>query len=331
MILLITLKSDLHTELVEYHLKNASAPYFRFNTDAIFDDYKITLGVKGKEFFGSIRSVNEGTVLDTREVKAVWYRRTRINPPPSCAVNRDLFIYSAAEYAGFLKNLWITLNNAKWMDKPRIVHFLQEHRLAQYKLALEVGLKVPTTHYTNDGEVLIQNLDFSKKVALKPISSNTIVRPEENGEKTGKIILTNILEKEDFSKEQFLLSVGNTPVQFQDYIEKQTEVRVTVVDSQLFPCEIDSQAVERMKVDYRRFDFSKETHRPCKLDSDIEEKIRIFMNKNKLVFGAIDLIKEPNGDFTFLEINPAGQWQWIEVLTGLPISKAIAEWLIRNS
>lgn len=146
-----------------------------------------------------------------------------------------------------------------------------------------------------------------------------------------KIVLTNIVKKEDFSENQLLTSVQNTPVQFQNYIEKQTEIRVTVVDHDLFPCEIDSQSVERMKIDWRRFDFSKETHRACELDNDIKEKIFLFMDRAKLVFGAIDLIKKPNGEYVFLEINPAGQWQWVEVLTKLPISKAIANWLIKNS
>ncbi|MEV4171342.1 hypothetical protein [Nonomuraea sp. NPDC049709] len=44
-------------------------------------------------------------------------------------------------------------------------------------------------------------------------------------------------------------------------------------------------------------------------------------------FGAIDLILTPGGEYVFLEINPNGQWGWIEDLTGLPISTAIADWL----
>ena len=50
-----------------------------------------------------------------------------------------------------------------------------------------------------------------------------------------------------------------------------------------------------------------------------------------LEFGAIDLVLTPEGNYVFLEINPNGQWAWIEVLTRLPISDAIANLLANPS
>ena len=44
-----------------------------------------------------------------------------------------------------------------------------------------------------------------------------------------------------------------------------------------------------------------------------------------LRYGAIDLILTPEGDYVFLEINPNGQWQWIEEPTGLPITSALCD------
>jgi len=52
-----------------------------------------------------------------------------------------------------------------------------------------------------------------------------------------------------------------------------------------------------------------------------------LVEKLGLVFGCIDMIVTPRGEFIFLEINPNGQWLWIEELTGLPISEAIANTL----
>jgi len=50
-----------------------------------------------------------------------------------------------------------------------------------------------------------------------------------------------------------------------------------------------------------------------------------------LCFGAIDLIVTPDDDHVFLEVNPNGQWLWIEELTGLPISHAIADLLMEGA
>lgn len=41
-----------------------------------------------------------------------------------------------------------------------------------------------------------------------------------------------------------------------------------------------------------------------------------------LAYGAIDMIVTPDGEYVFLEINPTGQYQWLEALTGLRISGA---------
>ena len=54
--------------------------------------------------------------------------------------------------------------------------------------------------------------------------------------------------------------------------------------------------------------------------------IRLLKELN-LQFGAIDMIKTPDGSYIFLEINPNGQWAWIETQTGLQISDAIINFL----
>ena len=46
-----------------------------------------------------------------------------------------------------------------------------------------------------------------------------------------------------------------------------------------------------------------------------------------LRFGAIDFILDTAGNFTFLEINPNGQWAWIEKRTGYEISNEIVNLL----
>jgi acetyl/propionyl-CoA carboxylase alpha subunit len=51
----------------------------------------------------------------------------------------------------------------------------------------------------------------------------------------------------------------------------------------------------------------------------------------QLEFGALDFIVDPEGNWWFLEVNPSGQWLWIETLTGLDISGEIAQWLISTA
>ena len=46
-----------------------------------------------------------------------------------------------------------------------------------------------------------------------------------------------------------------------------------------------------------------------------------------LHFGAVDLVLTPDDQYYFLEINPNGQWLWLEDKLGFPISDKIVEWL----
>ncbi|MFF7023013.1 hypothetical protein ACFY97_18670 [Streptomyces klenkii] len=53
--------------------------------------------------------------------------------------------------------------------------------------------------------------------------------------------------------------------------------------------------------------------------------VRRFMARLELRFAALDFIVSPGGEWTFLEANPCGQWDWIQAATGLPIAEAIAD------
>jgi glutathione synthase/RimK-type ligase-like ATP-grasp enzyme len=47
-----------------------------------------------------------------------------------------------------------------------------------------------------------------------------------------------------------------------------------------------------------------------------------------LNYGAIDIIVTPDGRHVFLEINPVGEFFWLERRPGLPVSDAIADVLL---
>lgn len=52
------------------------------------------------------------------------------------------------------------------------------------------------------------------------------------------------------------------------------------------------------------------------------------MTHFKMVYSAIDLIETPDGDFVFLEINPVGEWAWLELELGMNISEKLIDELL---
>jgi glutathione synthase/RimK-type ligase-like ATP-grasp enzyme len=67
---------------------------------------------------------------------------------------------------------------------------------------------------------------------------------------------------------------------------------------------------------------------PTTLPVETEKRIFALMKRLGLVYGAIDLRRTPEGRHVFLEVNPAGEWRFVEERTGQPITKALAKLLI---
>ena len=52
------------------------------------------------------------------------------------------------------------------------------------------------------------------------------------------------------------------------------------------------------------------------------------MRDFELKFGAFDFIVNKSDEWIFLEINPNGQWLWLEKILDIPISECIFKYLI---
>ncbi len=64
---------------------------------------------------------------------------------------------------------------------------------------------------------------------------------------------------------------------------------------------------------------------------EVRAGVRGLLDRLGLVFGALDFSVTAEGEWFFLELNPNGQWGWIEAATGLPIASAIADVLEADS
>ena len=102
---------------------------------------------------------------------------------------------------------------------------------------------------------------------------------------------------------------------------------MTVVGEKLFPVKIESQEYEESRIDWRR-GTNIISHKYIELPKIISRQCINLVKHLNLIFGAIDLVIDKEGNFYFLEINPNGQWAWIEKRLNLPISQEIATLLL---
>jgi glutathione synthase/RimK-type ligase-like ATP-grasp enzyme len=104
-----------------------------------------------------------------------------------------------------------------------------------------------------------------------------------------------------------------------------------VVDDRVFATAITSPDSHE-QVDWRISDLAGRslTHTMVKLPEDTEDNCRALVKEFGLRYSSIDMAQDTSGNLYFLELNPNGQWAWIEQLTDYPIRDAIIDALTRK-
>ncbi|MCB0397406.1 MAG: hypothetical protein KDD36_12160 [Flavobacteriales bacterium] len=307
MILIITHKEDFTADFVIEKLNNRELPYYRLNCEELNAiDYS----------FGT-ESDFQFIIDNADKITSVWFRRTKL--PDLKIINESEKLYVLGEYDALLQNIYAVLKDKIWLSYPSNV-YEAESKLYQIKLAKEINFQIPETLVTNRHAYLRDFYDKHK--------GNIIVKPLHHGriryDQKIKTIFTNKLESSLIDQmDEFDL----TPSIYQEYIEKEYEIRVTVVGEKVFAAKVNSQESEESKIDWRK----KKAPFTCyELPAQISEKCLSLTKKLNLKFGAIDLIRKPNGEYIFLEINPNGQWVWLETEAGLKISDEIINSLVQQ-
>jgi len=143
------------------------------------------------------------------------------------------------------------------------------------------------------------------------------------------VVFTNPVKPEDLED---LSGLSLCPATFQELLPKSLEIRVTVVGHRVMSAAVDSQVSQRAVHDWRRDGVNMlQDWRPYQLPIEIEEKILRLMDYFSLNYGAIDIILTPDNRHVFLELNPSGEFFWLERSPGLPISDAIADVLLGHA
>jgi hypothetical protein len=142
-------------------------------------------------------------------------------------------------------------------------------------------------------------------------------------------VFTTALTPQDLSD---LDGLRLCPMVFQERIEKRLELRVTVVGQRVFTAALDSQQIAGAESDWRQNPAAvARAWQSYTLPRDVARMVSALMDRLRLNYGAADFILTPNGRYVFLEINPGGQFGWLETELGLPISEAIADVLVDSS
>jgi glutathione synthase/RimK-type ligase-like ATP-grasp enzyme len=223
-----------------------------------------------------------------------------------------LFAWSEANEA--LLGLWYSLD-CFWMNPP-LADEVALRKIRQLQVATRVGLTIPETLVTNEPAVA---LDFIRQYEPGGVIRKAFRNIQEAPRTTA------VVREPDLS---LIGLVRYTPVIFQRFVPARLDLRVTIVDGEVFAAAIESGP--EFQADYRT-GLASARVTPYELPSPVTERLMEMMDVFNLSYGAIDLRVTPDGEHVFLEVNPAGEYRFISERTGQPISAAIAAALARHA
>lgn len=294
---------------------------FRFDTDR----FPTELRYIGRYGDGRRRVIvsDASDELDLSEVSAVWYRRLH----PAALLPTDMdeqlrrasILETRATILGMIASL-----NAFHMDPVESVHHATNKQL-QLQLAEQVGFEIPPTLITNDAaSVRAFAQEHGGRIVAKMLSSFAIY---EDGQE--QVVFTSEVAPDDLAELQRL---ELCPMTFQAQVPKQLELRATAVGDRVFTAAVDSQQSEVARIDWRRDGRGLVgSWSPYALPKAIERRLLRMLNHFGLHYGAFDLILTPDGRYVFLELNPSGEFLWLDQFSKLPIASAIADVLLSSS
>jgi len=317
-VLAISTKLDPHVDAVFTRLGERGVSCFRLNTDQFHEEYRVETSdspdgsILIEDAWGRTCRFPEG-------LRAVWMRKPEPPLPPKGVEDDGVRRYVEDEFREFMSFLPLD-DRVPWINNPDL-NRRHQRKMPQLRLARSLGLRVPRSIITNDpdkAEAFF--LSCPRGVICKPLVMGSHYVGGEH-----RVAFTRHISKPEFT--ELKSSIGLCPTYLQEAVPKDHELRVTIIGEELFCCRIDSQSVPGAEQDWRAVSTLELPHSIVTLPKVIDRALRTYLSTCGLRFGAFDLIVTPDGEHVFLELNPNGQWYWVELATGAPMADAMADLL----
>jgi hypothetical protein len=309
MILVVSHAEDDHAAGVLRAIERRGQPATLVDTAAFPAAASLTERFGGGEH--AFELAFNGHRVDLRRCRAGWWRR----PQPFTlhdGIAADVASWAYTECHEAVAGLWAALD-LTWVNRPELDE-VAHHKPFQLAVATEVGLEIPRTLITNDPD---EARRFADELGAERVIYKTFLATEQHWRET------RALRAEELP---LLDRVKLAPVIFQELVPAEEDIRVTVVGDTLFATAI-VPAPGGYQLDYR-MDLAGASYVPTELPPEVADRIRALMRRLGLLYGALDLRRRADGSCVFLEINPAGEWLFVEERSGQPITEAVADFLV---
>ena len=329
-ILIVSEASDLHSDAIAFALRKKGHHCELLLTP----DFPTLLGmsqyVGTEDRTGGFLMRGPGVTLEdpSAPFDTVWMRRAGgpVLPEDMHPGDRDIAIRQCELFLGGVAPFLDRGAGTFWVNHPAS-DIVSQQKACQLRGAVRSGLRIPETLISNDPTEIRGFLrKHGGRIAHKLLRPATWISEDEAGEHVYSAYTAAITEDELPDDDILRLCPGI----FQPLVPKDFEVRVACLGDFLVPIRIHSQTYDRSATDWRagQFEIGME---PYDLPPDVAEGSRRLLRELGIVHGSLDFIVSPDGEHVFLEVNPQGQFLFLETRARLPLLDMFSEFLVAGT
>ncbi|MER6631367.1 ATP-grasp ribosomal peptide maturase [Streptomyces sp. NPDC000987] len=308
-VLILTSEEDVTADMVVVHLNSSGAPVVRLDPADLTDGVALSAEYVHGAFRGHLQSA--GRLVSIDGLRSVWVRRPGAAAARAAAPSAWLTEESSQALYGMLRG-----SGARWMNHPDAARRAR-HKPWQLRLAQRCGLPVPATLITTFPQAARDFAERFPDLVVKPVSG---AHPQDPPR---AVPTSRVAPDTDFS------AVAYGPTLLQRRVAKRADVRLTVVGGRMLAArKAVAEDADPEEVDVR-FASGDVPWRPADVPPRVADAVRRYVREAQLSYGAFDFAEDADGTWWFLECNQSGQFGFVEVETGQPIARTIAEWLAR--
>lgn len=299
-VLVLTNAKDATADYLCTQMRDAGVRYIRLDTESFASSASLTASTSAQ-----VLTVGDHH-LTPAEVTTVWYRRPKALV--GTIVDRDTraAAFTAMEWTAALEGFLSHVPRPRWMNHPASI-VGASMKLEQLSRARVCGLAVPDWCCTSSREDALQfTREHDGRVVAKPLYSGYIERPAPGRD---SVIYTSPVHIKELKECGPHLGA---PTLFQQELVDAIDVRITWVDDDAIAMQMTR---EGGGVDIRRDNMRNVRYAPVNVPPPEKESLRALIRAYDLRFAAIDMMVTRDR-WQFLEVNPNGQWAWLDLMGG---------------
>jgi glutathione synthase/RimK-type ligase-like ATP-grasp enzyme len=250
----------------------------------------------------------DGSTIRVEEINLIWWRRGAMDQREAREINDENVrgLIDADCWAALTGILEVAFSGV-WVSHP-VDTERAENKILQLMTAANAGLTVPNTLVTQDlSEVRKFYHELGGAVVVKALRGARAMS-----------LPTRMLSTEDLQRTE---AVAAAPAIYQEYVQGTRHLRVHCFGEHLV-----AVAIESPELDWRQ-NLSVPIS-PYELPSELQKSIIRTLRRLNLQFGVCDLKETPDGEIVWLEVNPQGQFAFLDGLgLGLNLCSKFAEYI----